>query len=155
MLFTNFFRCNFLAAGPSVAIVSTTLSFFPNATPTSDPAGFSANVAKVAYFFTTTALLQGTGNFFWVPFANKYGRRPTYVISYTLYLACSIWAIFDKTYGGFLAARILMGVGSGAAETIAPITISDIFFLHERGAVMSLYTSFLSVGVGFGLLIAG
>lgn len=95
------------------------------------------------------------GNFFWVPIANKYGRRPTYVFSYALYLACSIWAIFEHSYGGFLTARILMGLGSGAAETVAPITISDIFFLHERGAVMSLYTSFLSVGVGFGMIICG
>ncbi|KAH8788805.1 major facilitator superfamily domain-containing protein [Diaporthe sp. PMI_573] len=147
--------CNFLAAGPTVTIVNTTLDFFPASPPTVDPAGFSANISKVAYFFSTTALLQGTGNFIWVPLANKYGRRPVYVASYTLYLATAIWAILDHSYGGFLAARILMGFASGAAETIAPVTISDLFFLHERGAIMALYTSFLSVGVGFGMIIAG
>lgn len=147
--------CNFLAAGPTVAIVQTTLDFFPGALPTSDPAGFSANIAKVSYFFTTTALMQGLGNFLWVPLASKYGRRPVYLISYSIYLACGIWLIFDKTFNGFLAGRILMGFGAGAAETIAPITIADIFFLHERGAIMGLYTSFLSVGVAFGLLVSG
>ncbi|KAK7701135.1 hypothetical protein SLS64_010467 [Diaporthe eres] len=130
--------CNFLAAGPTVAIVKTTLDFYPASPPTVDPAGFSANVSKVAYFFSTTALLQGTGNFIW-----------------TLYLATAIWAILDHSYSGFLAARILMGFASGAAETIAPVTISDLFFLHERGSIMALYTSFLSVGVGFGMIIAG
>lgn len=74
--------CNFLAAGPTVTIVNTTLDFFPASPPTVDPTGFSANVSKVAYFFSTTALLQGTGNFIWVPLANKYGRRPVYVASY-------------------------------------------------------------------------
>lgn len=147
--------CNFLAAGPTVAIVSTTMSFFPESNPAVDPTGFNANVSKVAFFYTTTALLQGTGNFLWVPLANKYGRRPVYLISYCIYLACTIWAIFDTSYAGFLAARIIMGIGSGAAETIAPITIADVFFLHERGAIMALYTSFLSVGVGFGMIIAG
>jgi MFS family permease len=73
----------------------------------------------------------------------------------TLYLAAAIWAIFEHSYGRFLAARILMGFASGAAETIAPVTISDLFFLHERGALMALYTSFLSLGVGFGMIIAG
>lgn len=73
----------------------------------------------------------------------------------TLYLATAIWAILDHSYSGFLAARILMGFASGAAETIAPVTISDLFFLHERGSIMALYTSFLSVGVGFGMIIAG
>lgn len=138
-----------------VAIVQTTLEFFPASPPTVDPVGFSNNIAKVAYFFTSTALIQGLGNFLWVPLANKYGRRPVYVISYALYLACAIWAVFDRSFGGFLAARILMGLGAGAAETIAPITISDVFFLHERGAVMAFYTSFLSVGVAFGILISG
>ncbi|EON97942.1 putative mfs transporter protein [Phaeoacremonium minimum UCRPA7] len=147
--------CNFLAAGPTIAIVRTTLSFYPDSPPTVDPAGFSKNIAKVAYFFTTTALLQGTGNFFWVPIANKFGRRPVYLMSYTLYLACAIWLIFDKTYSGFLAGRIIMGFAAGAAETIAPTTIADVFFLHERGTIMALYTSFLSVGVAFGIIIAG
>lgn len=147
--------CNFLAAGPSVAIVQATLEFFPASPPSVDPVGFSDNVAKVAYFFTSTALLQGLGNFFWVPMADKYGRRPVYVASYAIYLATAIWAIFDKTFGGFLTARILLGFAAGAAETIAPITISDVFFLHERGAVMALYTSFLSVGVAFGMVISG
>lgn len=77
--------CNFLAAGPTIAIVSTTMSFFPGANPMTDPAFFASSVGKVAYFFTSTALLQGVGNFFWVPVANKFGRRPTYVISYVIY----------------------------------------------------------------------
>jgi MFS family permease len=77
--------CNFLAAGPTIAIVSTTMDFFQGANPTTNPAFFSASVAQVSYFFTTTALLQGTGNFFWVPVANKFGRRPAYIASYLIY----------------------------------------------------------------------
>ncbi|KAI0021455.1 major facilitator superfamily domain-containing protein [Xylariomycetidae sp. FL0641] len=140
--------CNFLAAGPTVAIVETTVDFFP-----SSP--LSTSISKVAYFFTATALLQGTGNFIWMPLANKFGRRPVYVTSEAIYLVTAIWLIFEKSYGGFLAGRIIMGFGSGAAETIAPVSISDVFFLHERGTIMSLYTSFLSVGVAFGVLVDG
>jgi MFS family permease len=77
--------CNFLAAGPSIAMVNMTMDFFPGANPGKNPLFFAASVAKVAYFFTTTALLQGVGNFIWVPIANKYGRRPTYVLSYLIY----------------------------------------------------------------------
>jgi MFS family permease len=110
--------CNFLAAGPTIAIISTTMSFFPNANPMQDPQGFSSAIGKVSYFFTSTALLQGLGNFFWVPVANKFGRRPTYVASYAIYTACAIWLCFEKDFNGFLAGRIIMGFGAGAAETI-------------------------------------
>ncbi|KJK77710.1 hypothetical protein H634G_07449 [Metarhizium anisopliae BRIP 53293] len=145
--------CNFLAAGPTIAIVDTAIDFFPDAMKTNSLTTYA--IPKVAYFFTTTALLQGTGNLFWVPMANKWGRRPAYIFSYLIYFGTSVWLIFDKSYGGFLAARILMGFGAGAAETIAPISIADIFFLHQRGRIMSLYTCFLSIGVAGGLVISG
>ncbi|WJG35231.1 major facilitator superfamily domain-containing protein [Fusarium oxysporum Fo47] len=144
------FFSNFLAAGPSVAIVSTTESFF--GPPGSD---FDDKVAKIAYFFTTTALLQGMGNLIWMPFVTKYGRRPTYVASFILYTAFAAWAGGATTYGSALAARILMGFASGVAECLAPLTISDLFFLHERGAVMAIYTTALSSGVGVGIIVAG
>jgi hypothetical protein len=147
--------CNFLAAGPSIAMVQMAMDFFPGAHPGKNPELFNAAVAKVAYFFTATALLQGLGNFFWVPIANKYGRRPTYVLSYAMYFATAVWLCFEKSYGGFLAGRILMGFAAGAAETVAPITIADIFFLHERGSIMAFYSSFLAIGVALGLIISG
>lgn len=108
------------------------MDFFP---PPQTPV--SVAISKVAYFFTTTALLQGTSNFVWVPLTNKFGRRPIYVTSYAIYFICCIWLIFETNYAAFLAGRILIGIGAGAAETIAPVSIADVFFLHERGFVMS------------------
>ncbi|KAI1639471.1 major facilitator superfamily domain-containing protein [Biscogniauxia mediterranea] len=140
--------CNFLAAGPSIAILQTSLDFFP-------AGDLDVAISRVAFFFTTTSLLQGIGNFVWMPLVNKYGRRPVCVTSYTIYFACAVWLIFEKSYGGFLAGRIILGFGAGAAETMAPISIADVFFLHERGTIMSLYTSFLSIGVSLGLFIDG
>ena len=128
------FFCNFLAAGPTVAIVDITIDF--EGVPPPDP-GFPAAIAKVAYFFTTTALLQGTGNIIWMPLIVKYGRRPVYIISFTCYTAIAIWAGVSKSYASELASRILMGFFAGAGECVAPLTISDIFFLHERGFYMS------------------
>lgn len=145
------FMCNFLAAGPTIAIVQTAQEFFPNYKPTQ----LVAAISKTAYFFTTTALLQGTGNLIWMPLVNKYGRRPIYLASYTLYLACAIWAACTYTYGSFLAARILMGFAAGAAETMAPLSIADVFFLHERGTVMAMYSASLVSGVSGGIIIAG
>ncbi|KAF5600898.1 transcription factor Pig1p [Fusarium pseudoanthophilum] len=144
------FFSNFLAAGPSVAIVSITESYFGPPGP-----DFSAKVSKIAYFFTTTALLQGMGNLIWMPFVAKYGRRPTYVLSFIMYTAVAAWAGGATTYGSALAARILMGFASGVAECLAPLTISDLFFLHERGAAMAIYTTALSAGVGVGIIVAG
>ncbi|TVY39109.1 putative MFS-type transporter [Lachnellula subtilissima] len=145
------FMCNFLAAGPTIAMVETAQDFFPDW----KQIGLIAAISKVAYFFTSTSLLQGTGNMIWMPLVNKYGRRPIYLISYFIYLICAIWAACTHSYGSFLAARILLGFGAGAAETMAPLSIADIFFLHERGAIMALYSASLVSGVSGGIIIAG
>ncbi|OBT66823.1 hypothetical protein VE03_04074 [Pseudogymnoascus sp. 23342-1-I1] len=115
------FMCNFLAAGPTVSILETALDFFP----TAGEAGMADAIAKTAYFFTTTALLQGTGNILWMPLVNKYGRRPVYLASFSLYFAAALWLSFTTSYASFLAARIFMGFSAGAAETMAPLSIAD------------------------------
>ncbi|KAI9732771.1 MAG: hypothetical protein M1834_003709 [Cirrosporium novae-zelandiae] len=144
------FFCNFLAAGPTVAIVETTEDFFGPMGP-----DFNSQIAKVSYFYSTTAFLQGLGNLFWMPIILKYGRRPAYICSFTLYTACAAWAGGSTSYGSELASRIIMGFANGAGECLAPLTIADIFYLHERGHFMAIYTAFLSAGVGGGIVISG
>ncbi|KIW99951.1 uncharacterized protein Z518_10879 [Rhinocladiella mackenziei CBS 650.93] len=144
--------CNFLAAGPSVAIVDITIDYFH--TPPTVPA-YAPAIAKISYFFTTTSLLQGIGNLIWMPLIVKYGRRPIYLSSFTLYTACAIWCGCAKSYGAELAGRIVMGFAAGSGECVAPLTIADIFFLHERGLVMACYTAALSCGVSLGIIISG
>lgn len=122
--------CNFLAAGPTISILQTALDFFP----TAGPEGMSAAIAKTAYFFTTTALLQGTGNLLWMPLVSKYGRRPIYLLSFSLYFASALWLSFTKSYGSFLAARIFMGFCAGAAETMAPLSIADGKLIYPLSA---------------------
>lgn len=123
---------NFAAAGPAITIADQTATFFGPPGPE-----FLSNVGKVSYFFTATALMEGVGILFWMPIIVKYGRRPVYIICYGAYTACNIWAGVAKSYGSELAARIFVGLFSSAGLAVAPLTIADLFFLHERGAIMA------------------
>lgn len=97
---------------------------------------FLHNVAKTAYFFTVTALMMGVSNLVWAPLMVKYGRRPAYVASFTLYAATSIWSAVADSYSTMLVSRALMGFAAGAGEVLGPLTIADIFFVHQRGTMM-------------------
>ncbi|RKL50887.1 hypothetical protein BFJ72_g340 [Fusarium proliferatum] len=143
--------CNFLAAGPTLAIVETAQDFFPDWQKT----GLDGPIAKTAYFFNCTALFQGLGNLFWMPLINKYGRRPSYVCAFTLYVITAIWCAVAKQYANFLVARIMMGFAAGAGECLAPVTIADLFFLHERGTWTAAYSASLNLGVASGAIIDG
>lgn len=124
--------CNFLAAGPTVAIEQIAIDFFGD-----ENEYYEEHVAKVAFFFTSTSLMQGLGNLFWMPLIVKYGRRPIYLASFALYTITALWVGAADSYANALVARIVLGFAAGSGECLAPVTISDIFFLHERGTVMA------------------
>ncbi|KIW99564.1 uncharacterized protein Z518_11303 [Rhinocladiella mackenziei CBS 650.93] len=144
------FLCTFVSAGPAIAIVDQAVTFFGPPGP-----DLLHNIARTAYFFTTTALTMGLSNIFWVPMAIKYGRRVVYLACFALFIATIAWAGAAKSYGSALAARILMGFAAGPPEVLGPLTISDIFFLHERGAMVVIYTCMLNLGAGLGTVVDG
>lgn len=121
-----------MAAGPAVSVVSAAETFF-----STSPTTLSGSISKVAYLFTGASLLQGVGNLFWIPCIIKFGRRPVYVISIVMFTICSIWCGAAQTFASELVGRLFLGFFSGAAECLAPLTIADIFFLHERGSLMA------------------
>lgn len=142
--------CNFMAAGPTVAMVQVATDFKEGGNTT-----LPDWISRAAYFFNNSSLLQGVSTFLWVPLLNKYGRRPVYLGSLVLYFFMILGAGLAKTYAGELTTRTLLGVGAGAGECLAPVTIADIFYLHQRGYGMAIYNAALSAGVAFGIIISG
>lgn len=55
-------------------------------------------------------------------------------------IACVWLAIAaQKTYSQFVVARAFLGLFEAPIEAIVPSTVTDIFFLHERGEKIALY----------------
>ncbi|KAL8290108.1 hypothetical protein RQP46_003047 [Phenoliferia psychrophenolica] len=72
-------------------------------------------------------------DFFWVPVATQFGRRPCAILSMAVCMASMIWRAEANSYHSFLGACILNGFGAGPSETLPPMIISDVIFLHQRG----------------------
>lgn len=56
-----------------------------------------------------------------------------------------IWQPYTKTSGHYLASKILQGFFGAPIESLCEISITDIWFQHERGKYLAL----------FGFLLAG
>jgi MFS family permease len=109
-----------------VALAATAISFF------GDGPNLSKDISgKASYSMTSTSLMIEVGNLFWVPLATKYGKRPVYIASFLLLTVCSVWCGVAKSFTSELVARIILGTACGAPEIIAPLTLADIFFLHQ------------------------
>lgn len=66
-----------------------------------------------------------------VPFANVFGRRQTSLICCSVCVIANIWQAVAKDYNSFLAARFISGLGAAANESIMPMVIADMMFIHQ------------------------
>ena len=53
--------------------------------------------------------------------------------------AASIAAALQNSYGGHLAARVVQGLATGSSESLLPLMLAEVTFLHERPAIFGLY----------------
>ncbi|KAI2463288.1 major facilitator superfamily domain-containing protein [Annulohypoxylon bovei var. microspora] len=105
---------------------------------------------------TTTAIISvGVAPLFFTPLANIYGRRPIYLLSTLIGIAATIGSGVATTWPGLIVGRVFSGIGTGAGMALGAATVNDMFFLHERGTKMGIWTVFLTNGAHVGPIIGG
>ncbi|KFY13091.1 hypothetical protein V492_03496 [Pseudogymnoascus sp. VKM F-4246] len=96
-----------------------------------------------------------SGFFVSAPISNYLGRRWAMMIGCVLVIIASFLAAFSpRNIGAFIGAKALVGIGQGITLPAGPVYISEITPAKTRGAVMSFWQLFFSVGNSMGFLVA-
>lgn len=96
-----------------------------------------------------------TGCLFWQPLALQYGKRPVYLISILATMATQVWAPYTTSNGQWIANKILQGFLGAPIESLCEISVTDVYFQHERGFYIALYALLLAGSNFVAPLIAG
>ena len=66
-----------------------------------------------------------------------------------------VWVPFTKTNGQYIANKVLQGFFGAPLESLIEVSIADVYFQHERGTYLGLYSFMLAGSSFFAPIITG
>lgn len=100
-------------------------------------------------------LAYGWACVLWQPLALQYGKRPAYLASMTASIAIMGTAPLCTTRSLYLANKALQGIFGAPVEALCEISITDIWFAHERPKYLAWYGLSLSITGKLAPMLAG
>lgn len=97
-------------------------------------------VAQVASAIGIGILGLGFGPLIWGPLASSIGRRPTWLLAWSLFFLTTIWISLSGNYANFEASRFLAGFTSSVSQSVPGAQIADVFSQRHRGLCISVWT---------------
>ena len=79
--------------------------------------------------------------------SDQLGRKKLLIGAAVLFTASSIWTALAQSFSGFIAARILGGIGIGLASSISPMYIAECAPSEMRGKFVSINQLTIVIGV--------
>ena len=95
------------------------------------------------------------GPMFLGPMSEFYGRRPIYLVSWSLYVVWLIPTAVGQNIATILVSRFLAGFAGSAFLAVAGGSIGDLFARDQLQAPMAIFTVSPFVGPSMGPLIGG
>lgn len=98
------------------------------------------DVVQTSYVTSMFIVCAGFSALFWNPVSNIYGRRPVYIGTVLVAVAMSVASGAANSYGSLMAYRSLNAIFGGVPTGLGIATVCDMFFVHERGFYIGIYT---------------
>ncbi|KAI0177118.1 major facilitator superfamily domain-containing protein [Pestalotiopsis sp. NC0098] len=90
-----------------------------------------------------------------IPCSQKYGRRSTYIFSTAVLAGVTWWAAYMRTNAEVMVTSVLFGLAGAPNEAVVQMTITDMFFLHQRATANSIYFFAVMIGSFLTPMVAG
>jgi multidrug resistance protein len=100
-------------------------------------------------------IFQALAPTFFGELADTLGRRPVYLILFTIYLCANIGLALQRSYAALLILRMLQSTGSSGVIALANGVVADISHAGERGVYMGAVQVGAMLGPAIGPVIGG
>ncbi|KAF4335864.1 HOL1 substrate-H+ antiporter [Fusarium beomiforme] len=106
--------------------------------------GYAANMAGLA-----------VGCIIFIPIALRIGRRPVYLLTSLIMFASGAWQAETRTIGDMIGMNTIAGIAGCVNEALFQVTVTELFFVHQRGTMNGIYFMMVLVGNYLGPVYGG
>lgn len=105
---------------------------------------FGAPVSVVQLTLSVLVLSFGVSQLFWGPAADRFGRRPVFLLGFALCAGAALLGAMAPNIGVLIGARVLQGLGIAATMVCARALVRDLFEQQHGTHVMTVAMSTLA-----------
>ncbi|KAM6520091.1 hypothetical protein FALCPG4_013643 [Fusarium falciforme] len=105
--------------------------------------------------YATNMAGLSVGCIIFIPLALRIGRRPVYIVTALVMFAAAVWQAEMQTVGDMIGANLVAGVAGAVNEALFQVTVSDLFFVHQRGTMNGIYLIMVMIGNYLGPVVGG
>lgn len=116
---------------------------------------YHATTSQINLTVTTYMIIQGLAPSFMGNFADIGGRRPAYILAFTIYALSNLGLALQNNYAALLALRAIQSAGSSATIAIGYGVAADIASVGERGKYMGSMSSGVMTALSIGPILGG
>lgn len=118
--------------------------YFPALNPIAEDLNVSTSLINLT--LTTYMIFQGLSPTLFGDFGDMAGRRPAYILAFTIYLFANIGLALQRNYSALMVLRCVQSAGSSGTIALGYALVADIASTAERGR----YIGFIGAGINVG-----
>ncbi|KAF1988400.1 MFS general substrate transporter [Aulographum hederae CBS 113979] len=116
---------------------------------------FGTSVQNVSYLTSLQIATLGVAPLFWRPLADRFGRRPIFLLSLVVSLVGNVGCAESHSYSAMAGCRALVAFFISPAAAIGSGVVVESFFKKERARYMGIWTLMVTLGVPLSPFIFG
>ncbi|KAL8811068.1 MAG: hypothetical protein Q9200_002096 [Gallowayella weberi] len=117
---------------------------------------FHVSLQAINITLTLYIVFQALSPLLFATASNTFGRRPIYLVIFSLYTLASLGLVLNRTsYAGLLVLRALQSLGASAVLAIAYGVVADLCVPSERGAMQGPAMGAANLAVCIGPVVGG
>ncbi|KAK5652066.1 hypothetical protein OQA88_10842 [Cercophora sp. LCS_1] len=127
--------------------------YFPVLNPIAVDLGVSVGLINLT--LTTYMVMQAISPPVFGDFADTAGRRPAFIISFSVYVIANLGLALQHSYPALLVLRMAQSAGSSGTLALCFAVVADISVSAERGKYMGILGAGINVGPALSPVLGG